>query len=80
MTLDATAGGLAPPARRALTMSWYATCLDLGAAIGPLVGYLVGVGVGLEWMYRGVAGLLVLVGLAYAVAFRPEVGITEQAA
>ena len=80
VTLDATAGGLAPPARRALTMSWYATCLDLGAAIGPLVGYLVGVGVGLEWMYRGVAGLLVLVGLLYAVVFWREIAARERAA
>jgi MFS family permease len=64
--LDATAGDLAPPARRSRTMSWYATWLDLGAAAGPLLGYLAAAGLGLDWRYRGAAILLLAVGLAYA--------------
>ena len=64
--LDATAGDLAPPARRSRTMSWYATWLDLGAAAGPLLGYLAAAGLGLDWRYRGAAVLLLAVGLAYA--------------
>lgn len=69
VSLDATAGGLAPPANRSRTMSWYATWLDLGAATGPLVGYLVGVGVGLDWMYVLAAGLLLAAGLVYVRVF-----------
>lgn len=36
--LQAAAGDLAPPQRRAAVLSTYATFLDLGAAIGPLLG------------------------------------------
>ena len=68
--LDATAGELAPPDSRARVMSWYATCLDLGAATGPLIGYLIGAGLGLDAMYRSTALLLILTGLVYAAVFR----------
>ena len=68
--LDATAGELAPPGSRARVMSWYATCLDFGAATGPLIGYLIGAGLGLDAMYRATALLLILTGLVYAAVFR----------
>ena len=67
--LDATAGELAPPGSRARVMSWYATCLDLGAATGPLIGYLIGSGFGLDWLYRATAILLIAMGMAYAAIF-----------
>lgn len=70
VTLDATAGDIAPPAQRARTLSWYATWIDLGAAIGPLVGFLLGAGIGLEWLYRGASLLVLFVGMLYVVTFR----------
>lgn len=68
-TLDATAGDLAPPARRSRVLAWYTNWSDLGAATGPLVGYLIGAGAGLDALYRGAAGLLALVGLLYLATF-----------
>jgi MFS family permease len=62
--LDAAAGDLAPPSGRSRVMSWYANWSDLGAATGPLVAYQLGVGLGLEWVYRGGAACLTLAGLA----------------
>ncbi|MDP6606878.1 MAG: MFS transporter, partial [Dehalococcoidia bacterium] len=38
VALAATAGDLAPPERRSAVMSSYATFLDLGSALGPLIG------------------------------------------
>lgn len=69
VTLDALSGDLAPVHRRAQTMSWYATASDLGAAAGPLIGWLVGTGLGLGWLYAGAAGLLAGVGLVYLAVF-----------
>ncbi len=63
VTLDAAAGDIAPAARRSQTMSWYATWSDFGAAAGPLIGYIIGVGLGLQWLYAGSALLLVCIGL-----------------
>lgn len=68
--LDATAGDLAPPAERPRVMSWYATALDLGAAVGPLAGYALAPLAGLATLYRGAAGLLLVAGLVYWVALR----------
>ncbi|HEX2173171.1 MAG TPA: MFS transporter [Dehalococcoidia bacterium] len=69
--LDATAGDLAPPAARSRTMSWYATCLDLGAAVGPLAGYyLIEAGLGPDLLYRATGSLVVLMGLVYLTGFR----------
>lgn len=70
VTLDALAGDLAPPERRSQTMSTYATWSDLGSAAGPLVGWIIGIGLGLNWMYLGSATALLLVGTVFALSFR----------
>lgn len=72
VSLDAQTGGLGPPNRRAQTMSIYATWLDLGAAVGPLVGYGLASGIGLAWLYRSMALLLVFAGVVYGSVFRGE--------
>ena len=59
--LHARAGDLAPAARRAAVLSIYATFLDLGAALGPLVGLSVGTLGALRWAFVAGAVLLVLV-------------------
>ena len=70
VTLDASAGDIAPAGRRSQTMSWYATWSDLGAAAGPLIGYLIGVGLGLHWLYLGSSLLLFIVGIIVWLEFR----------
>jgi len=56
---DASITNLAPQASRGRFISWYVTWLDFGAALGPIFGYLIGVGLGLEWIY--LAGLMIFV-------------------
>ncbi len=65
--LDARAGDLAPPARRTAVMSAYATFLDVGAALGPLVGLSVGTLGALRGAYVGGAVLLLVVAIGYRV-------------
>ncbi len=63
--LHARAGDLAPPPRRAAVMSVYATFLDLGSALGPLVGLSLGTLGGLRWAFVGGGLLLLLMALLY---------------
>lgn len=70
VTLDALAGDIAPPDRRSQTMSTYATWSDLGSAAGPLIGWIIGVGFGLNWMYLGSAASLLIAGSVFATTFR----------
>lgn len=63
--LHARAGDLAPVARRAGLMSVYATFLDLGSALGPLVGLSVGTLGALRWALLGGALLLLVMALLY---------------
>ncbi|CAN5626492.1 MFS transporter [soil metagenome] len=70
VTLDALAGDLAPVERRSQTMSAYATWSDLGSAAGPLVGWIIGIGLGLNWMYLGSATTLIIAGGLMAATFR----------
>ncbi len=72
VALDALAGDLAPPARRSQTMSTYATWSDLGSAAGPLVGWIIGIGLGLNWMYLGSASTLLAIGIIFGLAFRGD--------
>lgn len=69
VSLDTTAGGLAPPQRRARTLGWYTTWLDLGAAAGPLLGYAIGGGEHLAWLYLAAGAALALVGIVYVAVF-----------
>ena len=75
VTLDALAGDLAPPERRSQTMSAYATWSDLGSAAGPLVGWIIGIGLGLNWMYLGSASTLLIAGIVFAFVF--NIGASE---
>jgi hypothetical protein len=65
VTLDAFAGDLSPPGRRAFVMSRYATWWDFGAATGPLLGYAIGILFGFSWVYMGAALILILGGILY---------------
>jgi len=69
VTLDATAGDLAPAERRAEIMSRYATWLDLGSATGPLLAYAIGISLGLPMMYMGGVFILLSAGVFYLFAF-----------
>ena len=50
-SLDASLGDLAPAGEQARTIGRYATFTDLGSACGPLLGYALGVWLGLVPMY-----------------------------
>lgn len=63
--LDARAGDLAPPARRSAVMTTYATFLDLGAALGPLMGLSVGTLAGLRWAFVGGAIAILVMAVVY---------------
>jgi MFS family permease len=64
VSIDASAGDLAPAPIRSRVMSWYASWTDLGAAVGPFVAYPLAEAVGLAWVYRGGAVFLLLAGSA----------------
>jgi hypothetical protein len=64
VTIDATAGDLAPAPIRSRVINWYASWTDLGAAMGPFIAYPLAEVVGLAWVYRGGAGFLLLAGAA----------------
>ena len=68
--LQAAAGDLAPPLRRAAVLSTYATFLDLGAAIGPLLGLSWGSLNAVRMMFAASAVTLAIV----ALLFRRAVG------
>ena len=65
VVLDAAAGELAPRSSRAQVMSRYATWRDMGGALGPLLGYGVGVLIGFSWMYLLAALVFLLSGMLY---------------
>jgi MFS family permease len=64
--LDASLGDLAPAGERARTIGRYATFTDLGSACGPLLGYALGVWLGLAPMYLLGGGLLLCAAGFYA--------------
>jgi MFS family permease len=59
-----------PPSLRGIVMGGLATAGDLGAALGPLVGYALLAGVGLGPAY-GLCAALLLSALAALAVFRP---------
>ena len=63
--LTAAAGDMAPPARRATVLSTYATFLDLGAAIGPLLGLSFGSLTTLRAMFLASAVALAVLALVF---------------
>ena len=72
VVLAASAGDLAPPARRAAVMTTYATFLDLGAALGPLLGLSFGSLFALRGMLLGSAVALLVAAAWYRAAFAGE--------
>ena len=70
VTLNATAGDLAPPDRRSAVVSTYATFLDLGSSLGPLIGLSFASLATLRGVYGGAAVLLLAATLLFRVAFR----------
>ncbi|MFN3974512.1 MAG: MFS transporter [Dehalococcoidia bacterium] len=72
VSMDALAGNLAPQDMRPLLMGRYTTWADLGAAAGPLLGYLGLVRASLPILYTGAAFLLLIGTVLFAsAAFRP---------
>jgi MFS family permease len=69
VTFNAVAGDIAPAGRRSTFLSLFVTCQDLGAALGPLLGYWMGPAVGLVWLYVGGATILLLASVLYMVTF-----------
>jgi MFS family permease len=70
--LHARAGDLAPVARRAAVLSVYATFLDLGSALGPLIGLSVGTLGALRWAFVAGAIALLLMAVIYRRVGRGE--------
>jgi MFS family permease len=67
--LLATAGDLAVPQRRSAVMSSYATFMDLGSALGPLIGLSFASLATLRGMYGGAAVVSLLAAMLFGVAF-----------
>ena len=69
VAFNALAGDIVPPAKRRMFLSLFVTCQDLGAALGPLLGYWIGPQFGLTWLY--ICGVIVLAvaSLLYLAAF-----------
>ena len=79
--LSATAGDLAPPERRSAVMSSYATFLDLGSAIGPLIGLSFASLATLRGLYGAAAVVLLLAAVLFRTAFSGgQSAISEAAA
>jgi len=75
--LAATAGDLAPPERRSAVMSGYATFLDVGAALGPLVGLAFASLATLRGLYVAAALLLLLAGAGFRLGLGKDVSEAE---
>ena len=56
--LDAAIGETSPDSRRAAVMGRYSTWLDLGAALGPLTGFLIADRIGFQGGFLVGAALL----------------------
>jgi MFS family permease len=76
---DAAAGDLAPPDRRAEAMSGYSDWIDIGAALGPPLAFVLADWLGLFPSYGCTAVLLMGVAAWFAVTWRRD-GATLRAA
>ena len=66
--LDAAIGETAPDAARAAVLGRYSTWLDLGAALGPFLGFLIADQIGFQGGFLVAAGLLAAVWAFYMAA------------
>ena len=69
---DAAAGDLAPPERRAEVMSGYSDWIDIGAALGPPLAFVLAERLGLFPSYGCTSVLLVLVAGWFVLAWRHD--------
>jgi MFS family permease len=69
VAFNAVAGDIAPPGKRSAYLSLFVTCQDLGAALGPLLGYWIGPAFGLVWLYLSGALVLTIALLFYMMTF-----------
>ena len=67
---DAAAGDLAPPDRRAEVMSGYADWMDVGAAVGPPLAFVLAEALGLRTNYALTAAVLLAVGAWFVLGWR----------
>ena len=67
---DAAAGDLAPPERRAQVLSGYSDWMDIGAALGPPLAFMLAERLGLFPSYGCTAVLLIAVAGWFVVAWR----------
>lgn len=69
VAFNALAGDIAPADKRSTYLSLFVTCQDLGAAIGPLLGYWIGPAFGLVWLYLSGSIILLVAFLCYMMTF-----------
>ena len=69
VSLNASAAELAPPERRAMILSRYATWADIGSGTGPIIGLPFVTGIGFGWAYGSGAALMAAAAVVYWVVF-----------
>ena len=70
VSFNAVAGDVAPPDKRSMFLSLFVTFQDLGAALGPLLGYWIAPRFGLSRLYLSGALMLLAASLLYWITFR----------
>jgi MFS family permease len=70
ISFNAVAGDVAPPEKRSMFLSLFVTFQDLGAALGPLLGYWIAPHFGLSRLYIAGAMILAIASLLYLITFR----------
>lgn len=65
LSLESIAGGIGMKGDLSSVMSRYSTVQDIGAALGPSVGFSLGIALGLKTLYLCAAGVLALVGFLF---------------
>ncbi len=70
VSFNAVAGDVAPPEKRSMFLSLFVTFQDLGAAVGPLLGFWIAPQFGLPLLYVLGAIILGMASLLYVLTFR----------
>ncbi len=70
VSFNAVAGDVAPLEKRSIFLSLFVTFQDLGAALGPLLGYWIAPRFGLTRLYLSGALILAVASLLYLITFR----------
>jgi MFS family permease len=73
VSFNAMAGDVAPPEKRSMFLSLFVTFQDLGAAVGPLLGYWIAPRFGLPRLYVFGAIMLGVASLLYVLTFRSAI-------